>query len=194
MIIKGKRVSLRAIELSDLGLLHQWANDPTITVGLGDIHFPSSASQQEKWFERIQNDNNNLRLAIQYGDDKLIGYTGYWNVHWKDRRAEHALVIGDVEYHGRGVGREVILAAARYAFEELDFHRLDATVIDFNAASLKCYLSCGFQIEGRLREHANRGGKRFDRIMLGLLSRNYFSLISESKYWELPVEEDENQQ
>ena len=190
MIIQGKKVSLRAIEYEDLRLLHQWANDPAITVGLGDIHFPSSIRHQEKWFERIQSDNNNLRLAIQYGDNELIGYTGYWNIHWRDRRAEHALVIGNMEYHGRGLGREVILTAARYAFEELGFHRLDATIIESNAISLKCYLACGFQIEGRLREHAHRSGKRFDRIILGLLVRDYFSAISENKFWEHATEED----
>lgn len=186
MNIRGKRIILRAIEAEDLPTLHTWSNDPDVVRGLGDIHFPSSRCQQERWFERTQTHERTIRLAIQHTDGPLIGYTGFWNIHWRDRRAEHALVIGDSAYWGQGYGREVILTSARYAFEEMGLYRLDATILETNTASLKAYQACGFQIEGTLRGHTLRGGERVNRLMLGLLASEYFAWVEETRYWDAP--------
>ncbi len=188
MNIRGKRIMLRAIEVEDLSLLHAWSNDPEIAPGLGDAHFPSSRWQQERWFERAQTDERTVRLAIQQADGTLIGYTGLWNIHWQDRRAEHAVVIGDRAHRGQGYGREAIMTCARYAFEELGLYRLDATILATNKASLKTYQTCGFQVEGILRGHALRGGRRVDRVLVGLLAAEYFAYVQESQYWERPGE------
>ena len=185
MNIKGKRIILRAIEVEDLPLLHIWSNDSDVVSGLGDTHFPSSRWQQERWFERIQTDERTIRLANQLIDGPLIGYTGFWDIHWRDRRAEHALVIGDPAYRGQGYGREAIVTCARYAFDEMGLYRLDATILETNEASLKAYQACGFRIEGVLREHALRGGKRVNRLMLGLLASEYSAWVEETGYWEI---------
>jgi len=184
MNIRGKRIILRAIELEDLPLLHVWSNDPDTCKGLGDIHFPSSRWQQEHWFERIQVDERTIRLAIQHIDGPLIGYSGFWNIHWRDRCAEHALIIGDPSYRGHGYGCEVILTSVRYAFEEMGLYRLDATTLETNVASLKAYQACGFQIEGVLRGHTLRGGERVNRVMLGLLATEYFAWVKQTSYWD----------
>lgn len=184
MNIRGKRITLRAIEAEDLPLLHAWLNRPEIASGLGDIHFPSSRAQQLKWFERAQTDERTIRLAVQDAEGVLLGYTGFWNIHWRDRRAEHALVVGDARYQGRGFGREIIMTAARYAFEEMDLYRLDANILETNPASLKAYQSCGYRIEGTLRGHALRRGRRVNRLLLGLLAEEYFALVRASNYWD----------
>jgi RimJ/RimL family protein N-acetyltransferase len=189
MNIKGKRITLRAIEAEDLPLLQSWLNRPEIAGGLGDVHFPSSRQQQLKWFERIQADERTIRLAVQDVEGKLIGYTGFWNIHWRDRRAEHALVIGEAKYKGQGFGREIIMTAARYAFEEMGLHRLDANILETNAASRKVYEACGYKVEGLLREHALRGGRRVNRILLGLLAKEYLALVEADRYWEDAVED-----
>src|SRR5689334_12218215 len=132
MIIKGNRVVLRAIERSDLPRLLEWSNDPDIALGLGDIHFPTSFDQQEQWFERISKDDRSIRMSVDDADGELIGYTGYWDIHWRARRAEHAMVIGAASKRGKGYGKEVVRAAARHAFTELGWHRLDANILATN--------------------------------------------------------------
>lgn len=183
MSILGKRIVLRAIEAEDLPLLHEWSNDPEVAHGLGDVNFPSSFRQQEQWFERMQSDKHTIRLAIQVKDGPLIGYTGFWSIHWRDRRAEHGIVIGDRTISGKGYGKEAIFACARYAFEEMGLYRLDATILETNQASVKAYQACGFQIEGLLRQHALREGKRVNRIILGLLATDYYTLVQNTGYW-----------
>lgn len=184
MIIEGKRIRLRAIEKEDLGKIHDWMQDPEIGAGLGDVVTPASLSQQEKWFERIDSDRETFRWAVESADGVLIGYSGLWEIHWKDRRAEHAAIIGEQAYRRKGYGRETIATCARYAFDELDLYRLDATIVNCNAASLQAYESCGFMKEGQLRAHARRNGKRHDRIMLGLLSEEYRLWCEETQFWD----------
>lgn len=186
MNILGKRILLRAIEVDDLPMIHTWSNDPGVAINIGEVHFPSSRWQQERWFERIQTDERTIRLSIQLLNGPLIGYTGFWNIHWRDRRAEHGLVIGDPASRGQGYGREAILTCARYAFQEMDLYRLDATILESNTASLKAYEACGYKIEGLLRGHALRGGQRLNRVILGLLATEYFEWVKHTKYWDTP--------
>ena len=53
MNIKGKVLSLRAIEEKDLELLQKWANDPVTQDGIGELRFPSSMDFH-KTFYRFQ--------------------------------------------------------------------------------------------------------------------------------------------
>ena len=62
MIIKGKKLILRAIERSDLHYLKKWANDPETQDGIGEIHFPSSTDFHDKWFEKQLDDQINQRF------------------------------------------------------------------------------------------------------------------------------------
>jgi RimJ/RimL family protein N-acetyltransferase len=184
MNIKGKRITIRAIEPGDLSALHTWLNTPEIAGALGDIHFPSSRQHQDKWFERIQQDEVNIRLAVQDENGVFIGYTGFWHLNWRDRRAEHGIIVGDSQTQGKGYGREIILTCARYAFEEMGLHRLEAMILETNAASLKAYQACGYVVEGTMREHALRAGQRVNRVMLGLLASDYSKLMAATNYWD----------
>ncbi|HUT25699.1 MAG TPA: UDP-N-acetylglucosamine 2-epimerase [Sumerlaeia bacterium] len=186
MNIRGKRILIRAIEREDLPLIQTWFNDPEIAMGLGDLTYPTSRLAQERWYERTQSDEHTVRLAVENEAGLCIGLTGFWQIHWRDRRAEHAVVIGDKSCHGKGYGRETIAACARHAFEEMGLFRLDAAILATNEASLRAYQSCGFQVEGRQREHALRGGRRVDRVMLGLLESDYRQWASETRFWGEP--------
>ena len=170
MNIVGSRITLRAIELEDLSLYHSWSNDPEICNRLGDVHFPSSKWQQERWYERIQSDQDTIRLSIELRDHKLIGYTGFWNIHWWDKRAEHAVCIGDKEYWNKGYATEAIQLCLDYGFLEMGLHRMEAGILADNEASLKTYTKCGFEVEGILKDHALRHGKRVDRVLVGILA------------------------
>jgi RimJ/RimL family protein N-acetyltransferase len=173
MRINGKKIVLRAIEKADLPQLLSWSNDPEIALQLGEIHFPTSQSQQERWFERIDADETNIRLAVVNTNDELLGYTGYWNLNWRARHAEHAVVIGNRDSRGGGCGSDVIRTCAKHAFEQLGLHRLYCNILTSNSGSVACYKRCGFKVEGHLREHQFRNNMRIDQLILGLLAHEF---------------------
>lgn len=184
MNFQGKKTLLRAIEPADLPLLLQWANDPGIQSGLGGWHFPSSAEDQRKWYASFSLGSKDQRFAIETEEHGLIGTANLVDLDWKNRNAFHGLLLGNKDIRGRGYGVDVVLAIMRYAFDELGLHRLDGSMIAYNEASLKLYIGkCGWKEEGRQRDWYFRGGRCWDRILVGITRQDYHDLIERTKYW-----------
>jgi RimJ/RimL family protein N-acetyltransferase len=184
MSILGKKVTLRAVEREDLDLLHLWSNDPDTQAQLGGWNFPPSRTVQDQWFERIQTDRLNQRFAIVTEDLGLIGTANLVDINWKDRNASHGLMLGDKDIRGKGYGVDIVMTVMRYAFEELGFERLDATIISYNAPSIKLFTEkCGWVIEGRKENWYWRKNQYWDKIMLGITRMQYAVLLESNNYW-----------
>lgn len=187
MNIKGKKVTLRAIEESDLEQLHKWANDPGIWHLLGGWHFPSSMEFQKKWFSDLQRDHLNQRFAVDAPDLGLIGTTNLTWIDWKNNHAFTGVMLGKEDALGKGYGVDTMMAIMRYAFEELHLERLDSAVIEYNVPSLNLFCKrCGWKEEGRKARWFFRSGRYWDRIIIGITRGVYEALIAENKYWETP--------
>jgi len=65
--------------------------------------------------------------------------------------------------------QETLKAVLAYAFEELNFHRIEADVDPRNAASVKTLERLGFQREGYLRERWQVNGEIQDSLFYGLI-------------------------
>ncbi len=185
MNIKGKKVTLRAIEREDLALLHQWSNDPEINYMLGGWHFPSSSQDQEKWFQGLSVNSTQQRFAIDTPDLGLIGMANLVDINWKDRNAFHGMLLGDKDVRGKGYGIDTVMAVNRFAFEELGLMRMDTTIISNNEPSVGVYTKkCGWVVEGVKKNHYFRKNQWWDQIIVGITRDDYFQLIQEHNYWE----------
>jgi len=185
MNIKGKKVTLRALEKSDLSLMLKWSNDPELQYWLGGWHFPSSMATMEKWLERISEDQSNLRFAIENEEEGLIGSANLVEINWKDRNAFTGMMLGDTNNRSKGYGTDTVMAIMRYAFEELGLERLDTTIIEYNKPSLKLYCDkCAWEKEGVKKNWYWRKNRYWGKIILGINHNNYLELIKQNKYWE----------
>ena len=187
MNIKGKILTLRAIEESDLDLLHRWANDPMTQDGIGELHFPSSMDFHKAWFQGLKNDKLNHRFVVETPDVGIIGLSSIINIDWRNSHAWHGLVLGDAIHRGKGYGLDAIMATMRYAFEEMNLERLDGSMIEYNEASLAAYCGpkLGWQQEGRRRNYFFRKGRYWDQIIVGVTKRDYMELIERTRYWDV---------
>ena len=184
MNIVGNKVTLRAIELSDLNQLHAWANDPTTQDIIGNIHFPSSLEYQNKWFNKLQEDTLNQRLAIITKEDGLIGISSIMNIDWRNRHAWHGIVLGDKEIRGKGYGIDTVMTTMRYAFDEMNLERLDGSIIEYNTISYSMYCNkLGWKEEGRKKNYYYRRGRYFDQIIVGITKDDYYNLTKKNNYW-----------
>jgi len=185
MNIEGKIVTLRAIEKTDLELLHKWTNNSEIQYWLGGWHIPSSMQVMENWFNKITNDNNNLRFAIEHKELGLVGTANLVEINWKDKNAFHGMLLGDKDIRGRGIGVDVVMTIMKYAFEELGLERIDGSMIEYNIASLKLYIEkCGWIKEGVKKNWYFRKNQYWDKIIVGITKSDYINLIKIRKYWE----------
>jgi RimJ/RimL family protein N-acetyltransferase len=174
MSIRGTRITLRALEADDLERLHVWSNDEALWAMLGGWHFPTSREAQREWLGRLKSDTLNQRFGIETSEHGLIGTANLVDIDWKNRTAEHGMMIGFEHLRGQGYGREVIATVMRYAFEELGLERLSTTIIEYNEASLATYTGkAPWVIEGTQRQWYFRKGQRWDRHLLGVTAGDY---------------------
>jgi RimJ/RimL family protein N-acetyltransferase len=184
MNIQGKKVTLRALERSDMAELRSYHNDPEIGFLLGGWSHPISSAQQDKWFDGQAFESQNLRFAIDTSEDGFIGISTITNIDFKNRSAYHGIMIGKKNMQGHGYGRDAVMTTMKYAFEELGLHRLDGDIVEHNVPSYNLYVQkCGWKKEGVLREHAFRNNQYYDRILVGILKREYEELCSQNNYW-----------
>lgn len=184
MNIKGRLVTLRALELSDMEALRSYHNDPEIASQIMGWSFPISSYEQQRWYERVVSDPVNKRFAIDTETDGFIGISTLTNIDLKYRSAFHGIMIGSKAAQGKGYGTDAVMATMRYAFEELNLERLDGEIVEFNEASIALYTrKCGWTVEGRRRHSVFRQNKWFDSLVVGILREDYLRLVEATGYW-----------
>ncbi len=125
-MLRGEKVTLRAVTREDLPRLLGFAND--LEVGLaggGDPPIPRTLELLQKDFEREVADppRDRTNFAIE-ADEQCVGTCGLFNIDWTVRHAELGIVIGNREYWGRGYGREAVGLLLDYAFRLRNLRRV----------------------------------------------------------------------
>jgi RimJ/RimL family protein N-acetyltransferase len=168
MTIMGERIRLRAIERGDIPTFVRWFNDPEVRQYL-EVLMPMSQAQGEHWLEAYLDKGDSHIFGIETLDGSLIGSVGLSDMDWQNRRAVLSIVIGERKYWDNGYGTEAITTLLRFAFEEMNLHRVSLHVFDYNQRAMRCYEKCGFKQEGRLRQARFHSGKYHDELVMGIL-------------------------
>ena len=171
-MIYGKKIRLRRVEREDIPTFVRWFNDPEVREFLL-MYRPISTAEEERWFEKQLDDKGSELFAIETNDGVHIGNIGLHNINWRDRHAELGIVIGEKEYWNQGYGSDAIRTLLRFAFEDVNLHRVFLRVRDDNARGIRAYEKCGFQHEGRLRECIYSNGRYYDEMRMSVLSREF---------------------
>lgn len=183
MNILGKKVILRAVEPSDVELIIEMFNDSEIENMVVGWSFPLSKYAQEKWLENNYNDPNNHRFVIETAEDGAVGIATLTDIDWKNRKANHGMKIANIKNKGKGIGTDTVMAIMRYAFDELQLHRLDGGWFKENTASAGLYKKCGWKEEGIRKEYIYKRGAYRDLVEVGILSTEYYELVEKNQYW-----------
>ena len=171
-MIYGQKIRLRRVEREDIPTFVRWFNDPEVREFL-TLYRPFSTAEEEKWFEGQLEVENQELFAIETTDGVHIGNIGLHKINWQYRQVELGIVIGEKEYWSQGYGSDAICTLLRFAFEEMNLHRVFLRVREDNVRGIRAYEKCGFQHEGRLRETIYSHGKYYDEIRMGILRREF---------------------
>ena len=98
-----------------------------------------------------------------------IGHAGLYQIDSRVRKAEYAILIGDKEHQGKGLGKTVSKAVLAFGFEELNLHRISLRVIATNARAIRLYESVGMRRDGVLGSEHYRGGKYINTVIYSIL-------------------------
>lgn len=176
-MIQGALVRLRPLEPSDLEACLRWLNDPEVTRTLA-ARYPISRVQEREWLEAASRPDpraGRLTFAIETPDGRHIGNCGIHRVEWENRVCEIGIVIGEKDCWDQGYGTDAVRALVRFAFQEMNLHRVELNVFAFNPRAVACYRKCGFVEEGRKRHAVYKGGAYHDVIVMGLLREEFLA-------------------
>jgi RimJ/RimL family protein N-acetyltransferase len=182
-MFRGANVVIRPIEVDDQVFISALNADPVVRANVVGWEFPHSRQQQQRWFDgHIESDTH--RWLVTDADGDPIGLTGLWHVNWHDHNAEVAIKLGGTpNVRGRGLGSDTLKAVMAFAFYEVGLHRIYATILSINTASVKLFVNhAGFQHEGVAREQVWRHGRYVDLLHLGALRQDFDALPDAAEY------------
>jgi RimJ/RimL family protein N-acetyltransferase len=115
-------------------------------------------------------------FAIETKDAEHIGNINFHETSAEQRKARLGIVIGEKSYWSKGFGTDAMLTFLRFAFDEMNLHRIDLTVDAENARAIACYRKCGFVEEVRMRQVRYVRGAYGDQFVMGVLRDEFYAL------------------
>jgi len=138
----------------------------TVYSGTLQLPYPS----REYWRKRLSENTESVYHLVGIIEDRIVGMV---SVAIPNRpRRKHAGAIGisvHGDWQGKGIGKELMRALVDLADNWLNLTRLELEVYADNEAAIRLYERFGFEVEGRLRQHAFRDGQFVDSIVMGRL-------------------------
>lgn len=178
VFLPGQHVYLRPTEVTDTPLIQRWINDPQVRQYLLPTS-PCNEIAERRFIESTAQSEHDYILAIvRKSDDRHVGQTGLHGVNWVDRHARFGIFIGENDARGQGLGGEATMLMMKFAFEQLNLHRVELDVYDFNKRARGLYERLGFFHEGTRRDSHWRGGSYCNADTFSMLDREYFALSS----------------
>jgi RimJ/RimL family protein N-acetyltransferase len=173
--IIGSRIILREYRKEDLEHIRTWVNDPEVVDNLSDIFlYPNTVNQTENFLNSKLEGKGDPGFVIAEKESlDYLGQIDLMNIDWKNRLAMMGIVIGHAGNRGKGYGTEAIRLLQRFVFDRLNLNKLELWVHDYNIHAYQCYLKCGFQEEGRIRQGFYIHGRYHDKIAMGILKSEY---------------------
>jgi len=131
-----------------------------------------SEKKIKEWFEKRMSDDNPSRFNFSIralADDRLIGFIGLYLPFTHGCDAWVGIGIGERDYWGKGYGTDAMRVILRYAFNELNLHRVSLALHEYNTRAYRSYEKAGFRSEGCVKQDQIREGKRTDTLFMGIL-------------------------
>jgi UDP-4-amino-4,6-dideoxy-N-acetyl-beta-L-altrosamine N-acetyltransferase len=173
VFLSGETVFLRALSTEDVTPEYlRWVNDPEVTRGMVTGTYPSTLANLHHYVKAATEDPNTLLFAIcDKKNGQHIGNIKLDRFDYVSGTCELGLMIGNSDYHGKGIGREVCQLVTDYAFQRLNLRKISLTVYSNNEAAIRLYKRIGFVEEGCLKQHVYLNGHYIDKYWMSLFRK-----------------------
>jgi len=94
-------------------------------------------------------------------------------IDWHNRTANFRIALFAEKYFGQGYGSQATDLILQYGFTQLDLHRIELEVYDFNPRAIHVYEKAGFVREGVKRDVLLWDGVYQSAIVMSILKPEY---------------------
>lgn len=143
-------IKLRKYCNSDAEQIVSWFKDEyTFRLWSADRyeHYPITAEDMNQYYSQYSDDELCKLTAVEENGE----LAGHITIRFLDENRKIArlgfVIINDTK-RGKGYGKQLVLSAVKYAFDELKADKVTIGVFEQNTTAFRCYLSCGFKPVG----------------------------------------------
>jgi RimJ/RimL family protein N-acetyltransferase len=170
VILETQRLTLTPLAPADAPLVHPIMADPEVMAhwDVAEIEDPDVVDQVVASQMAAMDEDRAFYWAMRLtGDGTFLGLCDLSDIDWRHHRAEVGFILGKDSW-GQGYAYEAMQAVMNFAVTQ-GIQRLWARTHVGNEASEKLLSKLGFEQEGYLRGHVDRGGERRDVRLWGIL-------------------------
>jgi len=177
--LETERFRLRLLRPEDAADMFEFTSNPDVVKYTGLFELHKNIDETKAWLEehinRYKNNNYDIIWSILDKDtNNAIGFCGFEECSTRDSKAELGYAVNH-KYWKMGVATEAAQKVIDFGFNVLELNRIWATYDPRNIASGKVLKKCNLVQEGLLRQLYFFNGEYVDRVMLGILRKEYLA-------------------
>lgn len=146
-------IVLERLKARDIELVRQWRNSDPVRLNM-EYREIITPEQQVKWFDSINNLQNNYYL-IYYKGEK-IGLLNDKNIDWENRTSESGLFLGRTEYYSTFVPYFISIAGIELNFYSLNWNKQFAHILRSNVNAINYNKQLGYVLLPAQEETENQ--------------------------------------
>ena len=172
--LQGEKIYLAVLERTDCKKLYE-DFEYDFDDSAEPLYIGQSMEKSDEWFDEIQKlqGKENIRLGIFLNDGTVIGDIALQGIDEKNRSCSLGMGMAKLDNRNKGYGKEALKLILDYGFKNFGMERITANTLELNISAQKSLEKIGFVLEGRERKAVYFGGKRYDRLIYGLLGEEY---------------------
>lgn len=173
-MFRYKDVTIRKFQFEDIPLKIKWINDNRVNVHL-HYDLPLEYNKTCQWYKTTTNDPNRFDGIIEF-NGVPIGIVGVTNIDFENRCGEDYLVVGEVDYWGKGIATKAGILNTLYAKEYLKLDYLYGLIEYDNISSINQAVRRGAKFDSLLPNYYENAGKLKDAYKVKYYPENIPSL------------------
>jgi len=123
--------------------------------------------------EFVNDRTNKFRWGIHY-KDRFIGIISLQDIDYIDRVGDIAFLIGDQEYHGKGIATQCGKLVLSHAFNILNLNKITIGFFDLNIGMRVVAEKLGMKLEGTFEEQVYFMNKYVTILKYGITRKQFF--------------------
>jgi [ribosomal protein S5]-alanine N-acetyltransferase len=170
---------IEAYKKEGLSNYYRWMGDEDVNQYNSHGLFPQSQKELDIFLDRCENDKSLLSFCMI--DRKTLNHIGMVSLQRIDlinRSAEFAIIIGEIDYWGKGYATEALEKLLEFGFLKLGLNRIWSATAEVNYGMLNVFKKVNMKYEGTYREGLFLNGKFEDVIAFSIIRRDW-DLINE---------------
>ncbi|QGU96827.1 GNAT family N-acetyltransferase [Clostridium bovifaecis] len=175
--MKGEKIYIRFLELSDaqavlnLNLVNKGFFEGYVSTRSDSFYTLKSREDFIRDSIKQREEDKAYSFGIfEKGTDKLIGNIALTEILRGPLQSCYIGYYLDLDQNGKGYMIEATKLAVRFAFDELNLHRIEAGVMPHNIRSMRVLEKAGFHKEGIAKKNVKINGKWEDHQVLAIIS------------------------